>query len=432
MGAERRIPIGLWSELGPGARWSNEGVSRVVGFLVEGAAVGGRYVFHIVVPAGMAETVREDLRQLEAIENRDWVVWEPASNASPQGSAEAIAYLAEFANGNVPVDAWVVTFPHFSGSMHLGKPKATLYPDALPYDFPLGWHEEGAWGPEGSWPRWRQTATKVMAESDSVITFSSHVAERHAGPLCGVPPEKIRVVPLAPPDLSSLLPFVKDRTQSSESRAAAAEILRAHIADQGPNYLRDFPFEEVDFVASATQDRPTKNLGLTAEAVRNIVRERRGSIKCLMTARLHFGASWTRLPDLVLQEQLNRDVISLPDLPRQVHAALFHCASVVVHSSFFEGIIGALPFYEAASVGTPSLLARGPHVDELLETEPAVAPFVYDPYDADGLATLILDATHNRDAYVDAQARIFERLAKHSWADVASAYAEAAVSGARP
>ena len=434
-----RTPIGLWSEIRPGERWSNEGVSRVVGFLIEGAASGAQYVFHIVVPHGMAATVRDDLRQLNATEGLDWQVWEPPTDAGAHYSGDdgrteherTASFVAEFANREVPVEAWVIMFPHFSGSLRLNKPKATLYPDALPYDFPLGWLAAGFWEEQGHWPKWRNTATRVMADSDAVITFSEHVARRHAGPLCKVPVDKIRVVPLAPPDLTPLLPFVRRRRRTDESRAAAADILRRYTDENAIGYLTGFPFEEIDFVAAATQDRPTKNLGLTADAVRNIVRDERRSLKLFVTAGLHFGERWTRLPAIVEEQQFHRDLISLQDLPRDVHAALMHCASLVVHSSFFEGIIGALPFYEAVSVGTPAVVARGPHIDELLETEPDLAAFVYDPYDTDGLSELILDVISNREQYVDAQVRIYERLASHDWAAVASAYAHAALGQSR-
>lgn len=423
MGPEQRTPIGLWSELGPGARWTNEGVSRVVGFLVEGAAAGRKYVFHIVVPHGMAETVRADLSGTSAVEGLDWQVWEPARATTDP------AELARFANRTVPVRAWVVTFPHFSGALSLEKPKAVLYPDALPYDFPLGWNEDSAWGEEGHWPRWRATATKVAETSDKILTFSEHVAVRHAGPLCAIPREKIEVVPLAPPDLAPLLPFVVGRRQTTDSRERAAEILREYARAQNLHYARDFPFEQIDFVSAATQDRPTKNLGVTAEAVRRIVRDMRRNMKLLMTAGLYRGATWTRLPQVIEGDYFHHDLLLMPDLPREVHAALFHCATVVVHSSFFEGIVGALPFYEAASLGTPCLLARGPHTDELQRDVPELGQFLYDPYDVDGLATLILEVVQNRAEYVDAQSAIHDRLAKQTWADVASAYAEAALSG---
>lgn len=439
MSNDQRIPIGIWWELGRGSRWTNEGVSRVVGFLIEGAAEGGKYCFHLAVRHGLGDIVREDLRQLQAVEGLDWLVWEPteeeeqAAIAAAKGNPDSPAHdagpaaLAEFANATVPVAAWIVTFPHFLGALQLQKPFAALFPDALPYDFPLGWSGDDHWGEEGLWPSWRRSAAQLIARSVSVITFSRHVADRHLGSLFQVGSNRIRVVPLAPPDLAPLVPFVSGRRQSSDSRAAAADLLRSYARDQQIAYLQDYPFEEVAFVAGATQDRPTKNLGLSAEAIGEIVRLRRGSMKLFLTARLFHGEKWTRLPDVVAADQLKNDVVSLPDLPRQIHAALFHCATAVVHSSHFEGISGALPFFEALSVGTPTLLARGPHVDELLRIEPVLQPFLFDPYDASGLALAIETITRHRDDFVKQQSKAYERLRRRRWSEVAEAYAAAAL-----
>lgn len=408
----------------------------MVGFLVEGAAKGAEYTIHVVVPAGMAEVVREDLRQLRASEGLDWQVWAPPARRSRKqdlsditpshGDVEA---LADFANRHVPVDAWVVTFPHFAGSLRLAKPKATLFPDALPYDFPLGWLDDTSWNKHGSWPSWRRTAQEVMASSTSVITFSEHVASRHLSALFDLPPEKIRVVALAPPDLMPLLPWLSDRRQTPESRAIAGAILRSHATRRDLKYLQTFPFEEVEFLASATQDRPTKNLGLTAEAVRKIVQDQRKNMKLFVTAAFQSGADWTRLPDIVATNQLQFDVLSMPDLSREVHAAFLHCASIVVHSSLFEGITGALPLFEATSVGTPCLIADGPHIQELLAQAPGMEPFVFDPYDTDRLIELISDVAGNRDAVVADQIRALETVRNRCWADVVADYAQAALEG---
>jgi glycosyltransferase involved in cell wall biosynthesis len=441
---EARRHIGLWSELRAGSRWTNEGVSRVIGFIVEGAAQGNEYTFHLVVDRALAAEVRSDLRGLDAVEGRDWVLWSPeedeekrlrtAIGRNPDLSEHelAVSVLAEFANRNVPVEGWVITFPHFTGALRLEKSKATLYPDACPFDFPLGWPDDASWGRSGYWPTWRAAAETVMAASNAVITFSEHVAQRHAASLCGVPPDKIRVIPLAPPDLAPLLDFLDMPEQTPVSRAKAGEILREHARTSGMEYLRDFPFEEVDFIASSTQDRPTKNLAVTAEVVRHLVRDRRRSMKLFLTAHLQETADWTRLPALVEQEQVHLDVLSLPDLPRRVHAALLHCATLVVHSSFFEGIVGALPFYEAASVGTPALLARGPHTDELLKHFPALGEFTFDPYDPAALASLIEVTVSNRQAVVERQRAANRRLRHRTWADVASAYAMAALTPVGP
>ena len=436
--AAERTPVGIWWELPPGARWANEGVSRVVGFLIEGAASSKKYRFHLVVRRGLGQEVRDDLRSLAAVEDEDWVVHEPsgdqelqylrraAGESRPDATAENIA-LALFANANVPVDGWIITFPHFTGSMWLQASKAVLMPDAIPFDFPLGWHDQ--WAPGAFWPKWRNSARCVCAAADAVINFSQHVATRHSTPILDIPREKIHVVPLAPPDLAVELPFVRRRKRSPASRAEAAAILRDHAAQRGLSYLRNFPFEQCNFIVGATQDRPTKNLGIVADAAERMVRRDREDVKLFLTAPIHFGAQWTRLPHVIEDRQFNRDFASLHDLPRRVHAALFHAAAITVHASFYEGIIGCLPLYESLSVGTPCLFARGPHSAELLRTVPALEPFTFDPYDREGLIALVRGTLKDREATIDVQQSALASLRRRTWADVADGYVRAALSG---
>lgn len=436
-----RIPIGIWWELPPGARWSNEGVSRVVGFLIEGAARNRRYRFHLVVRRGVATSVRTDLAQLAAQEGRDWVVHEPTEVeerraiaaaerlTADDGDDRSTTALALYANDHVAVDGWIVTFPHFTGSIHLRASKAVLMPDALPYDFPLGWSDE--WAEKGFWPSWRAKARRVCESADAVINFSDHVADRHCGPLLDIDRAKIHVVPLAPPDLMSELPFLTQRCRTPESRAEAAEVLRDHAAARGLAYLRGFAFEQIDFAVGATQDRPNKNLALPAAAVERIVRRDRLPLKLFLTAPIHHGATWTRLPGFIEDRQFHRDFASLHDLPRGIHAALFHAAALTIHASFYEGIIGNLPLYESLSVGTPCLFATGPHSDELLGEEPTLRPFAFDPYDIEGLIRLTRSVLADREAALEVQQSVYARLSRRSWADVADGYVGAALSGAR-
>ncbi len=208
-------------------------------------------------------------------------------------------------------------------------------------------------------------------------------------------------------------------------------MLRAHARARGWRYLQDFAFEDARYVVVSTQDRVTKNIGRAADAVLRLLRRDRIGIKLFTTASLHFGADWTLLPGLIEREQMHRDAISVPDLPREVHAALFHCAAAVLHPSFFEGIVGALPFYEAVSVGTPCLLARGPHTAELLAEEPGLSPDTFDPYDVDGLARLLRSLLEGgREEVLARQSAAFERLLRRrNWGQVAEAYANAAVGG---
>jgi glycosyltransferase involved in cell wall biosynthesis len=422
--AGERIPVGVWTEWPAGARWKNEGMTRLLGFLIEGVALGGAYIFRIVLPDAIRLEAEEDLLALDAVPGLDYSLHSPGD---PKLESDDFVALADFANKKVPVQGWIVLFPYFQHALKLTAPIATIFPDAIPAVFPVP--DFGAWGSEGYHARWRDQVRKLLDGSDRVVTFSHHVAEHQATKLFGVDPSKIRVVPHAPPDLSPLAPYAARRKRTQESRGVAGAILRKHAAERGWSRLADFPFEEIDYVAVSTQDRVTKNIRIIADGVREIVREDRRSLKLLMTAPIHFGAAWTPLPNLIEAEQLLGDVVSMTDLPRDVHAAFYHAAAVVVHPSIFEGGLGPFPFYEAVSVGTPCVMADGPHIRELLRDEPNLAQYVFDANDRAGVVRLVRDVLKDRASALKVQSSIFSKLKKYGWDDVASAYAGAAVEG---
>lgn len=420
--ATGRIPVGIWTEWPVGARWTNEGMTRLLGFMIEGVALGQKYVFRIVLPDGVREEAAKDLAALTAYQGVDYTLHSPGDRSVPADDFEA---LARFANDSVPVEGWIVLFPYFRHALLLNAPLATIFPDGIPVAFPVP--DQGAWGPHGYHLRWREQVQALLDGSDRVVTFSHHVARLQAGDLFGVDPAKIRVVPHAPPNLAHLASYAEPTGRTAASRSHAAGILRRHAKERGWRDMVDYPFEEIDYLAVSTQDRVTKNIRLVAEAVRHLVRRRRIALKLFMTAPIHFGASWTPLPSLLESEQLFADVVSMTDLPRDVHAAFYHCAAMAVHPSIFEGGLGPFPFYEAVSVGTPCLMAKGPHTDELLQLEPSLAAFMFDPNDTDGLIARIDALLSDRASAVAAQAGVLERLKSYGWQDVAHAYAQAAV-----
>jgi glycosyltransferase involved in cell wall biosynthesis len=435
-----RLVIGIWAEYPLGASWVNQGMTRLVGFLIEGAAQTARVVFRLVVPDWIRSEAETDLRSLRATGGTDFTL-HSLSDANPgmagppeyTGSIEEhdryMNRLATFANEHVRVDGWVSIFPFFEHVLDLKRPKAVILPDAIPVVFPESypvlWREDGA-----HW-RWYRRSREVLSKVDRVITFSQHVASDQAETLFHVPPDKVVVVSHAPPDLSGLLPFVTERRATRETRCEAAGLLRAHARERGWRYLQDFPFEDAPYVVVSTQDRVTKNIGRAAESVRRLLRRDRVDVKLFTTAFVHFGENWTLLPGVIEREQMHRDAVSVHDLPRHVHAALFHCAAAAIHPSFFEGGHGPFPFYEAVSVGTPCLMGLGPHVAELLDEEPGLSPDTFDPYDEDGLARLLRTLLEGgREEVLERQRTIYERLRhRRSWGQVATEYAYAAVAG---
>lgn len=418
--AAPRVSVGVWTEWVPGARWTNEGMTRLLGYIIEGAAQSEAFVFRIVMIDALRDEVRKDLATLSAVEGVDYTIECPNDSTISNNFSK----LAAFANRKIDVEGWIVLYPQFQHALLLDAPVAAIFPDGIPVAYPTV--DAGAWGPAGYHVRWRDAVQAMLDGADRVITFSEHVARDHGARLFGLPLEKVRIVPHAPPDLHHLAPYAIERQRTPESRRAAANLLRSYAAEKELSHLIDFPFEEVDYIAISTQDRVTKNIRIIAEAVRILVREKRVNLKMFMTAPIHFGATWTPLPALLEREMFAADLISMTDLPRDIHAAFYHCAALAVHSSIFEGGRGVFPYYEAVSVGTPCLMGDGPHTRELIAEAPTLAPFVFDPNDAAGLAKLIQDGLARRADVQATQLGAYEILSKRTWQDVARDYVAAA------
>lgn len=424
MANDKRCPIGVWIESPKGAQWANQGMTRLLGFLVEGIAQSGDYVFRITVTDDIRDEAEQDFADLDATAGVDYSFHSPRDAEIYAGNFDD---LADFANRNVDVTCWLSLFPNQLSSRLLNAPVCTIFPDAIG----LAYHDfnDGAWARSGPPVQWRERVWRTLAASSGVITFSSHVACSQVIAMFGEEEERIRVIPHAPPSLDGILPFAKGGIRNAETRFRAAQILREHAARNGHSYLVDFPFEHVRFAAISTQDRVTKNIRIAVDAVEWIVRERHQDFKVITTAQLHYGTDWTPTPRAIEVAQLHFDVLSMPDLPRDVHAALYHCADLTVHTSVFEGGRGVFPYYESISVGTPCLMANGPHVAELLEYTPEMAEFVFDAHDGAGLASLMLACSADRERVTTVQKATYANLSRRTWGEVAREYAEAALAG---
>jgi glycosyltransferase involved in cell wall biosynthesis len=318
-------------------------------------------------------------------------------------------------------DGWLLLRPDFVSGLALPGRRIALFPNAIPLEFPFQW--DGA----RRWEIWKRRTAETLAGVDGVVTLSRHVAERHVAGFFGLPHTKVTPMPTAMPDLWSLLPVrTPDRVPTPNSRHAAANILRDHAAERRRTYLTDFPFEDVPYVVVSAQDHPTKNIALAVEAVRLLLRRDYFDIKLFTIARLDkpHEILWQAVHDGGMQ----MEALSVPDLSRAARAALYHCAALTVHPSFVEGGVGCLEFAESVSVGTPCLMALGPHSLELLEEEPVLQPFLFDPFDAEALAVLIRRTIADRSDALSVQEGIRKRQAHRSWGDVAEKYA-AVVSG---
>lgn len=420
--SKTRPSIGVWLEANRGDQWAHQGMTRLLGFIIGGLAVGAEYQFHLVLPDYIRDEAAADLRTFGATEGIDYVIHSPAGYGA---KAENFAELARFANKHVPVTAWISLFPQFTSARYLDAPVTAVFPDAIPLIFPD--FSDHSWGEDGNHVKWREKVQELLNHVERVITFSDHVAKDHVSRLFGVDLDRIRVVVGAPPDLAEHLPYLQNRQRSAHSLAMAGNALRRHASERGWGYLESYPFDEVRYVAVSTQDRVTKNIRVVADAVNRLVRESGTDVRMFMTAQFVRGATWSPLPGMVEAAQLHRDVVSVPDLPNAVHAAFYHAAELAIHPSIFEGGAGTFPFLEAASVGTPCLMADGPHQRELNEQAPGLSRFTFDPNDAQGLSDLIREVMTNRAEIIEEQRSIYDLLRQRNWSDVARAYARAAL-----
>lgn len=465
---QRRVQIGLWTELYPDQQWAHEGMARLIGFLIEGAAISQSATFHIVVQSGLRQKLEDDLRDLDADAGIDWVVESPDDdgphdypaplhdNGRPDGGVEPhlgpprltvppltvnmpvpileepptpgelahvqrMSQLAAFANARVKVDGWLALHAHWDNVLWLRGRCVTFFPDANDVTF-IDFNE-AAWQPTGPGTRGLERTRRTLARCDAAITFSPHVAAQLRA-LYPVPPE-VYTIPHGAPDLFPELRFLTHRRGDAETRARAGELLRNYAQRQDWQYLSDFPFEEVPYIIVSTQDRRSKNLGAVAEAVERLIRREYINIKVLATATFNYGADWTLLPGTIERHQLHYDILSVPRLPRYIHAALYHCAALVIHPSLFEGGNGSWPFHEGISVGTPALQARAPHSRFLAEGAPELNDYSFDPYDVEDAIRAIKKVLADRKAAVDIQLGAYEKLRRRSWGIVAAEYARA-------
>ena len=369
---------------------------------------------------------QEDLAAIQRLEAERLAAAQEKIRAEEARMAELIdPAFADFARKlavAAPVDGWLVLFPFHSAGALLPKPRAVLFPDAIPYEFPLGW-PEAAWLPGGPLDRWAARCKFMLAQGDPVITFSRHVAERHAGAIFGVSGDRRRVIPHAPPRSDQLLPFLpEDRRHTRASRVAAAELLREHTATSENPYLHDFPFEDVRYLVVSTQDRPNKNISLVVEAMRRLIKRDGIGLKLFLTAPM--GGPTSARYDQLEALGLQHDILSLPLLPPPVHAALMHAAELIVHPAVFEGGSCPFPLSEGVSVGTPCIFSDGPHTREF-QQQYEIGDVVFDPYDAEGLASLIKSSLADRAALLDRQRSLVAEVSRRDWGQVTTEYVDA-------
>jgi glycosyltransferase involved in cell wall biosynthesis len=346
---------------------------------------------------------------------------------------------AVVASRQTNVDCWFTLHVTADSARFLKGPKVALFADFVFLDCPsLG---------SRAWLRRAKIKTRRLVKSiDAVITLAEHVRDNQLYRYFpAARSAHVVVINHAPIDLSVDLPGGFGHlapAKTEETLKASGDAIRQHVRlslskerlrrhfklagysdiyEHQFRYIDGFPFEDTRYIFVSTQIRPYKNILNLIKAVEFLIRRRGVRVKIVLSGNFQPGQD---VFEYVRDNGLNFDVWSIPHLPRDAHAAMYHCATLTIHPTFFEGGQGAFPLSESLSVGTPVLLSR--HPGTLADADsPVYLEMLFDPYSIEEIADRIEAALQDADALIKRQYPLFlERKEWRSWSDVSKEYIE--------
>lgn len=333
--------------------------------------------------------------------------------------------MAAVANKNKLIDCWFILNPFSVLSAHkLSAPIVSLVADFVPFACPSGFSPV-------SIEKHKKNFYALNNKVKKYITISEHVKKDQLIEYFRVSEERIKTITHGIVSINKDLEFdfQIDKEKTNETRRKAAETIKYFLSsrnyysisnnyldDVWYRYLKNFPFDNVRFILISTQNRPYKNTLLVVKALDYLIKNRGYNFKIIMT-----GVMTEEIQNYIIDNDLYFDVISIPRVPNKILAALYHCAFVAVHASFFEGGVGAFPFYEAISVGTPVILSRNAATLELSENE-IYRNFLFDPYSLEQLVDRLEFLIENEKTVYEWQCRLYASISKRTWRDASLEY----------
>lgn len=332
------------------------------------------------------------------------------------------------------VDVWWIVNPNVYGAEFLPGPRVTNFWDFVVGEYGYYWNKNEV---ESIYARIKL----VCHASDQIITQSYHNRELKARPVLNLPNDKVNIVYLSYPDhYPNYIPsFAESGEKTAESKKEAADIIRHFVhwrqyknfGQRAKSYhkhgfmmerLQTFDFENKVYAIISTQDRPYKNLTFIVDAFFDAV-NKKGLDACLfLTSDVDLSDEKNKLTKILLKHRAMHRIYSLPRVPNNVHAALYHCASLTIHPSFSEGGVGSYPFVEGMVMGCPGLVGVGDYSQEGQRLHPDYNQLMISPYYKKDARKKIVQALRQPDETYRQQKAIFDVHARWKWQDVATAY----------
>jgi glycosyltransferase involved in cell wall biosynthesis len=347
-----------------------------------------------------------------------WLAW--AHNTVMEDEFRLLAREA-FARQDVQV--WYVPHPTAVQALAIGRPIVVAVPDLVYADFPTVFN----------WDAVKPTDKRIrdlIENANAMVTYCDYVRQEHVVRQLGREVEATRVIPHAAMDLRPHLRAATKQYDGSSDLAALALIRDFVLTEYRPvswtlnvpaDYLRTFPFDEVEFLFVSSQIRPYKNYMNLFRAFEILLRRKHLNLKLFFTGRTELNTPETiALRQFIAGAHLELDIISVPDLPPEVHAAFYRLAKLTIVPTLFEGGF-PFPFTESLSVGTPVLMSSIPVTRETLPPELAQCT-LFDPYDVQDMADRIAWGVRHREELLARQMPFYAQLCGRTWDRVLEEY----------
>ncbi|WP_418152547.1 hypothetical protein AB8615_01670 [Litorimonas sp. RW-G-Af-16] len=334
------------------------------------------------------------------------------------------------------IDVWWVVNPNVYGAEFLPGSRVTNFWDFVVGEYGYYWSKEAV---QNIYARIKL----VCHASDQIITQSYHNRELKAAPVLNLPTDKVNIVYLSYPDhYPDYVPsFGKTGVRTPESRKEAADIIRHFVSwrqyknfgDRGKTYhkqgfmmerLQTFEYENKVYAIVSTQDRPYKNLTFIVDAFFDAVNKKGLDAYLFLTSDVDLSDKKSSLTKVLMKQRSMHRIFSLPRVPNNVHAALYHCASLTIHPSFSEGGVGSYPFLEGMIMGCPGLVGVGDYSQEGQRLHPNYDSLMISPYYKKDARNKIVQALSEPEETYRKQKEIFDIQSRWQWQDVATSYLE--------
>lgn len=260
---------------------------------------------------------------------------------------------------------------------------------------------------------------KTLTTADHLICYSEHVKQTHLVNAFKLSPEKISVIKHGCTNLSNYL-SIHEGTEPVSLKETSLNILRAFQKERLSNdhYLSNFDFTNTRYIFYSSQIRPHKNFYTLIKMYQRLLRDRFVDVKLIVTGSF---ADSPKIRDYLIKNRLQYDIISLPDVPSNVLAALNHLAVCAINPTLFEGGF-PFTFSEAYSVETPSVMSSIPVVLAEIDDLELRDKMLFDPYNLNDMLDKVEWAVQHPEELYQMQKPLYEKFQKRDWKTAASDY----------